>query len=1035
MLPEKPKNPRLKNLTPRKTILGTAKSIKAKLINSLKFFLIISIICPIFTFSDSYAIYEGVRDMKWDNGKKRCVDGGYNSITAKHNQEVLNFDPFSSNKDIEWELSNGVCASYIASVGTLIFTQQNLTSLFLCQPSPTNVVAQTAGASATNKALIGPPLPPFPSPGTLLSAAGMASACALSAGYAASTSSACSSGTAFYCPAVPIANYDAVNCCAGAAAFYAIVASAITALAIIYGVANGAYQKARICGHDWKSWDKVDEDGNISPNGVWTKSSFDGSYKKKVQDHAKSITPNLSDEKYREYIFGGKEYPDRGDGACEMPKWRSSLKKKILGYSDGNNLRYYVTGANEAPVFACYRFLLNRGTAEEKREGQKAFDCCTQRSQETVCIENAANVAGPEGNNYEHVFCKIGSRCNVKGVWFDAYASRLKSNYACAKTYSGCPYNHPLGGGTEVEEYEGNSSERKNYCQYMNHCSILPIKPYVASSSLTGAFFDSSCRDMKGDSQNNYGYSSDLSPVDIRGFSAPMAQCFKETIQNMFFNRAGSTACLEPSEAPDGDGICQSGYRYRKGDNLSSYQRSIGQSGDSFLVSIQKKLQDTIRMALSIAVMFYGMSLLIGMGNITKKQLLPLVVKIAFVMYFATGNEWQDWVVNGVIDGSAELSDIIFRTDSLSGSTTTFSDGTQVINQQNDATIAEDKKDGCQFPRYNYQDTNEETKYNIKSYPPGKSYLRIWDTLDCKISRALGYGIEVSVPNLVMMIIGGFFTGGAGIIFFLATLMFAFFLIALTIRALHIFILSVTAIIILFYLSPIMVTMIMFSKTKGMFDKWWKNILSFALQPVILFAYLSILISIFDLVLMGDITFTGDGKNVPKQIVCSGEAANTSIYCIFNPPISGTDGAVKTYDKLKILGIGLPILTSINQVKISALIKAAILMFVMMSFLDKISDFAKALVGGDATLKSNTMSAGQMMSKAYGGLSDIQKRGMGAIKKHGLGAAKKGASIARDEINTASDRGKSASDIKDSGQTRAGSADSNAGNSSTESSN
>lgn len=177
---------------------------------------------------------------------------------------------------------------------------------------------------------------------------------------------------------------------------------------------------------------------------------------------------------------------------------------------------------------------------------------------------------------------------------------------------------------------------------------------------------------------------------------------------------------------------------------------------------------------------------------------------------------------------------------------------------------------------------------------------------------------------------------------------------------------------------------------------------------MILFAYLGILLSFFDTVIMGDVTFIGDGKNVPKQVVCSGDVANTSIYCIFNPPISGTSGAVKTYDKLKMLGIGLPILTGMNQTKISALIKAAVLFFILMSFMDKISDFAKTLTGGDAALTSNTMSASAMMSKAQGAASAIQKRGMGALQKHGMAAGKKAAGMARQGISAMGDRGRSA---------------------------
>ena len=164
------------------------------------------------------------------------------------------------------------------------------------------------------------------------------------------------------------------------------------------------------------------------------------------------------------------------------------------------------------------------------------------------------------------------------------------------------------------------------------------------------------------------------------------------------------------------------------------------------------------------------------------------------------------------------------------------------------------KLDGCQFPKINYADTNPDTKYDNPAYSPGNEYLRVWDTFDCKITRALGYGPEVSVPNLVLMILGGLLTGGLGVLFFVGAFFFAFVIISIAVRALHIFLISSTAVVIMLYVSPLMIVLAMFEKTKGMFEKWWKQILGFVLQPMILFAYLGVLITIMDNVFM-DVSF------------------------------------------------------------------------------------------------------------------------------------------------------------------------------------
>ncbi len=946
--------------------------------------------------------YEGVREMHWDSDTKRCEGGGwqepYVGHPGSHRKDVLQFDPFGSNEDINWEFSNGACASFMSGVGALMLAAGKFSESMCVATNPLGagrISAEFVANRAANADL------PVLTPGILVSTVLRGTQCASRSVEYATLATA--GGPAS--PGAILAAADVARCCPALGSYVAAVSASVVTLGIMYGVAQGAYKKARICGHDWLTWDKVNANNEHDDNGTWVRSNYSDSHKYQVENKFKpggtaaAADFKLSNADYREYIFGGVEFKDSGPGACKNPSWSGPTRNATLGYDDDNQ-RYYVTGPGLAPVFACYRFLMARGSDADLKAGQAAYDCCTKRSQSTVCIENAADVAGP-ASTYDHVFCEIGSRCNVNGVWFDAYASREASNYACAKTYSACPYNHPLGGGTETADYSdpNDLASKTNYCQHMAHCSKLPIKPYVVQSSLEGGYFDSSCKDLKGDSQNVYGYESNLLPINNRGFSAPMAQCFKETMQNVFFNTAGHSECNDSTERANVDGVCKSGYKYKEGDNLAAYQKSLGQSGDSFFVKVQNGLQSAVKMALTISIILFGAMALIGATPITKKQLLPYVVKIALVMYFAVGDGWQANLMNGIVGSSTQLAQMMFGFDpndhsNVSSTTTapapTGRASTDSVDVYTTTSVAGNtgvtnpsKLDGCQFPKFNYADSNEATKYDYPAYPPGKDYLVIWDTLDCKIARALGFGIEVSVPNLVMMIAAGLFTGGAGVVFFIATFVFAFFLIAMTIRALHIFLMSVMVIVILSYVSPIMVTLVMFNKTKGMFEKWWKQILGFALQPMILFAYLGVMLTIFDNVVIGDATFRGDGKGVPKQIVCEGAAKDTSIYCIFNPPVlPGTPSTlVKTYDELKMLGIGLPVLAEINQTKITSLMKAAILLFILSQFLDQITGLAKELVGGEA-LTSNSMSAAAMIGKAGDVARGIQKRGAGMLRKN-----------------------------------------------------
>lgn len=931
---------------------------------SCSFLLCLVIVVPmILPPDDAYALNEGVRDTSWKYNERQC------------DFSTLKYDPLVNNDDITWEISNPVCISYMATSGLLVKAAGVTASYFCLDPA--------AAAEEVLSAAEGVPISPA------------------MAKRNAKKSAKCASLWATQ-------NYaQATLCCAGIAASGIAIGIAMSALAIIYALAKDTFENAQICGGDWQTWAKIDpatgnevseaqvailQENKGLGNLIWKRGRYTGSYRKCLEDmflrgdnscglrnvdNINAMSVSIKNQYYREYIYGGKEIADKGGGSCDNPAdWSDATKLRILGYTDSKQ-RYYMTGPAAAPVYACQRFLM---ADPSNTTSIKAYDCCKKRSQSTICIEN--RVVGDSDRS----FCTMGSRCSVSGIFFDIYPSKSQMNYICAKTFSVCPYNHLLGGGTEIKDevvFNG-MAQVKNFCQFMNHCSKLPIMPYVATSDFDGGFISSACRDMKGDSQNSYGYDIDILPSSMRVFSAPMAQCFKETMENVFMNKAGYTECFNPDEKPV-NGVCLSGkYRYRKGHDLPT---------KSFFLKIQDNLRMAIKLALSFSVMFLGFGILYGKVNIAdKKQLLMYVVKICFVMYFAIGDGWQNGMMTGVLRSSDFLANFMFRGEAL---------GDPFVNNTTDCPPKSDNKlDGCQFPRFNYSSTaNDDTRYCYATYPPGKEYLRIWDTFDCKIARALGFGPEVAVPNLIMMILGGFLTGGLGIVFIVGAFFFAFCLISIVVRALHIFLMSVTAMVILFYLSPVTITLAMFDRTKGVFDGWLKQILGFALQPMILFLYLGIFLSFFDHVIIGDVTFKGDGRSAPKQIVCSGEAEKTSIYCIFRI------ADLKTFDGLNVIGIGLPILTSMTKEKLQTVVKSAFLLFIFMKFLDQITSFATNLVGGKE-LRSEGISAVSMASKMGGALGAIQKRGMQGLTKHGVNLAEGSANKAKSAYRTLTTRRK-----------------------------
>ena len=308
----------------------------------------------------------------------------------------------------------------------------------------------------------------------------------------------------------------------------------------------------------------------------------------------------------------------------------------------------------------------------------------------------------------------------------------------------------------------------------------------------------------------------------------------------------------------------------------------------------------------------------------------------------------------------------------------------QVMARRSDLNL-----DGCQFPKYNYQNLLD-TNPNNPKYPPGTSYLKVWDTLDCKIAKAFGLTPNVSVPNILLIMLAALFTGGLGVIFFVGAFIFAFFLIALTLRALHIFIMSVIIIAILIYISPITIICVLFDRTKSIFDKWSKLLTATSLQPIILFTYIAIMISIFDYLVIGDAQIIQTDAN-PRDITLTctkdGEKVNNSIYCTFK---------VAELSKLsskgfEALGLGIPILLDLNKDRIFHVAKSALLIYIFAKLMDNISTFSYRLIGG-VQAQPSTPGPGAMTSASYKTARAIQKRGTRVMKKigrKGMDTAKK----------------------------------------------
>ena len=805
---------------------------------------------------------------------------------------------------------------------------------------------------------------------------------------------------------------------------------ALGQLGIIYGIATGVYSNTKICGAEWLKPDPV----------TYNISAYD--YKQTIKLWVEGKMANgsvtTSDQKYREWFYGGVEVEDNPDDEepCRDPT--GGENSKINGQYPIQ--KYYLKGTPTGN-FSCEKYFYPEGRALNGVDFdtmRNAYNCCLRRSQEYICIDYSGN----------KLFCKAGSICNISGIYFTA-RSLDEGRMLCAESYSLCPYNFTIGGGSEYCDYyrdgtwnssqgrwimitkeqidasdcASNSEIRnadctfsnkagkcKNYCQYLRHCTITSEKGFSYVSSLSSAYFAEACMNFEGDSQNKTAAPGGFLIGSQKHFSAPIAQCMKETLENVFYNRAGHSKCLNYNEAPSANGVCPSGL-YAMTSNNFLHKKGEKVKLVSFFTMLQDALQFFVKLVLTLSITFYGMNILLfktSLGN--KKEILTYILKIGLVMYFATGDAWQSTFFNSVYGASSEFAMMVFKIETM-----------QEPN----------KRDGCQFGRISLPDGSEQV---ATTYPAGKEYLAIWDTLDCKIMRYLGFGPEASAANIVMLILAGYFTGAVGVYFSLSLMIFGLLLIAATIRALHIFLASCLSIIIMVFVSPIIIPLTLFEKTKSIFDNWLKELISFVLQPMILFAYIAIFVTIMDKTMIGSANFFGDppSKTIDCQERCVSDSGilvnndsdlnNDDIDCQENRLINPLNDSVacligvsayKSHPALQMIGIPIPmianLLSSNIKERVLTILKGALVMYLIYKFMDQIPGIASNLTGGSGLPQSKA--DGVKMFKAIaGGTAEIQKRLSRGALNAGKNAAGKLRDGAKDMAKTAGDKGKSVSD-------------------------
>lgn len=851
------------------------------------------------------------------------------------------------------------------------------------------------------------------------------------------------------------------------------VASLIAGSMTIYAVAQDKFKDFEICGADWLVWGSSNKAATEDIEKYYPElSDFNGSIKRSVlnciKDRSKcdTITKNfmgtrdtfdMRDKVFRERVYDGEEVINNN---CKDPR-----DERGTYDVSGTGQLYYMRGFAQGN-YACDRFL-NPDNTNKTSEFEDAYNCCVEASR-SVCITDKKG-ADRDTRSAKNFFCGIDDGlCDYSAFIFQIFKSEEgEKGIYCARTWSLCPYNFNIEKGSEKSSYfdktiteksvadeaedffsiNGSnyvvddpcfdsssgkalscSGKRKNFYQYRRHCTVVEkwIQPDEYDDIDYAPFIDKSCINFVGSSHNTIGYKSYDGYYKLfdqyKSFTAPIAECIAETLKNFLYNRAGHDKCLKTNSLPDTAGNCENGFEYQVGDDLLETQGIIDP-----ISRLLSYIDSLLKLTLMIMVVLYGYNILISGGKLDKKDLIIMLIKVAVVLAFASSIWWRQQLFNFVYGFSESFSNLTSKL---------------AFDDTLDSELNLVKYDGCYFGDINDvlgkgvgDDIPNIEDNNYYNYPSSRQYIAVFDALDCKISKYLGYSVGKDIPNLLFVIGASLiWPFNIGIFLAVASLMMLLFVISFAIRAVYIFVAASIGLAIMLYISPIVIPCILFKSRKKMFDAWVKYTISYALQPLFLFAFVSIALTIMDSYVLGEGIFVGNGPQ--RELVCGYVCKGTDSGDIvsYGDDLSDADcgddetlidtkrksvlcllekATATPWTVFNSIGIFISLLSDLQLADLIMFLRIAFLFFILNKVLTSIPTIASNITGTNSGIPNLLDKTGDPFAMAtkikdFGGIAQR------IFKYTGISAGKTGVSAAKQLGNKILNNKKSSGDDKES---------------------
>ncbi|MCD6035501.1 MAG: hypothetical protein K0R63_1242 [Rickettsiales bacterium] len=334
--------------------------------------------------------------------------------------------------------------------------------------------------------------------------------------------------------------------------------------------------------------------------------------------------------------------------------------------------------------------------------------------------------------------------------------------------------------------------------------------------------------------------------------------------------------------------------------------------------SVQKNLRSAVMATLTLYIMFLGIKAALGQVQ-SHYEVMQAFIKILVVMYFAVSDGWLTYYPF-LLGGMAQLAQMVFNYDASTGAI--LDQGGQVVRE---------------LTSFCY--------YDPSTYPSGKESLALWDSLDCRVFYYFGMTPEMPwFPKNFFLAIANIFS--YNILIFLTLLIFGVMFLLIAVQAVRIYIVSIIAVTILVYVSPIFIPLVLFQPTRQFFQNWMDELVGYLLYPLVMFAFMALVLSLFDTLYWGEKALTNLDWNKDTGVLLvqndgclPDEEGHKSLGCLLQ-------NAEVTAHTVPIIGVVIYMMANTQgQVMFVDLLKIVFFAILFYFFLQHIPNFIQSLTG------------------------------------------------------------------------------------------